>query len=191
MMEAAETIDLDFLQDDFIRAVLYPFAMADYEGVDSVSVNAVASSDVLVEASLDIVNEALGTAQRAGLIKQDEERIGAIRLTELGMAKFCLVRNDFFDDDEIEQLRGVLHDIEATEICQSPPYQAIKASCAGLGALPGQDSPCAGQWFSRARPDVVLNLKMGEEIPGPQFDGDGNQIIWYLKRCSESSLNHD
>lgn len=181
-MEAAASTDLDFLQDDLVKAVLYPFAMSDYDGSDSVSVNAVATSDVLAEASEDIVNEALATAQHAGLIEHDADRIGAIRLTPLGLAKFHLVRNDFFDDDEIERLRDVLHDVESTAIDQSPDYHAIKTSCAGLGALPGQDSPCAGQWFSRARPDVVLNLKVGEEIPGPQFDGDGNQIIWYLKK---------
>lgn len=179
----ATSLDLDFFQDDLVRAVLFPFAKADYEGLDTVSINAVASSEVLQGADSTVVNEALRTAQWAGLIELDNERIGAIRLTQIGLAKFFLVRNDFFDADEVDQLRKKFCIIDSTNLNQSSSYKSIQSECLGLGALPGQVCPVAGRWFSRGRPDEILSLRAGDEIPGPHFDGEGKQIIWYLKKA--------
>jgi len=182
-METATRLDLDFFQDYLVRAVLFPFAMADYEGLDTVSVNAIASSEILQDTDSKVVNEALRTAQQAGLIELDNDRIGAIRLTKLGLAKFYLVRNDFFDADEVEQLREELRIVDSTNLNRSSAYNLIQSECLGLGALPGQLCPVAGRWFSRGRPDEILSLRKGDEIPGPQFDGEGKHIIWYLNRA--------
>lgn len=138
--------ELDHVQDALVRAVLYPFAMADYDGQDSVSIRAVQSSDILDGISSDLVNEALATAQRAGLITWDEHRIGAIRLSELGFKKFCLVRDGFFDACENDLLRTELLGIDPDELQRSEIYYGMKKSCLGLGALPGQPCPVSGRW---------------------------------------------
>jgi hypothetical protein len=185
-MRANEILDFDSTQDDFVRAVMYPFAMADYEGLDSVSINAVTSSPIFEGVSADVINEALETAQNAGLIDWDQERVGAIRLTELGLAKFFLVRNDFFSDERNVSLRDAVSQFNSSTLRRSEPYQLIKASCPGLGALPGQTCPLSGQWQARRLEGKKLVIQEGEMIPFPEYDQEDKPVIWYLIR--ESSV---
>ena len=181
-MSVDSILDLDCLQDDFVRAVLYPFAMADYEGQDSVSMSAVAGSEILEGLPTLIVDEALGTAQRAGLIAWDEARVGTISLTPLGFAKFRLVRHDFFNDDRNDKLREDLIAIDPPDLQRSEEYRSIKQECSGLGVYPGQPCPVAGTWFARRLPNVLLIMQEGETFPINPVDSNGNPIIWYWKR---------
>lgn len=89
-----------------MKAILFPFDIADYDGGDSLSVNGIVSSEILKHATQKLANEALGIAQNAELIEWDEQRIGAVRLTDLGIKKPCLIRRDFFDDDKNEILKN-------------------------------------------------------------------------------------
>lgn len=180
MMEANEILDFDSLQDDFVRAVMYPFAMADYDGLDSVSINAVTSSALFEGVNTDVINEALETAQRAGLIDWDQERVGAIRLTKLGLAKFLLVRNGFFSDESNISLRGAILQFDSFTLQRSEPYRLIKASGTGLGALPGQPCPASGQWHARRLDGKKLDIQEGDTIPFPEYDQQDKPVIWYL-----------
>lgn len=172
--------ELDHVQDALVRAVLYPFAMADYDGQDSVSIRAVQSSDILDGISSDLVNEALATAQRAGLITWDEHRIGAIRLSELGFKKFCLVRDGFFDACENDLLRTELLGIDPDELQRSEIYYGMKKSCLGLGALPGQPCPVSGRWQARRLQGACLVIGENEIIPFPAYDDQARSVTWYL-----------
>ena len=172
--------ELDHIQDALVRAVLYPFAMADYDGQDSVSIKAVQSSDILDGISPDVVNEALATAQRSGLITWDEHRIGAIRLSELGLKKILLVRDGFFDARENSLLRSELLAIDPDELQRSEVYHGMKKSCLGLGALPGQPCPVSGRWQARRLQSACLFIGENEIIPFPAYDERARRVTWYL-----------
>ena len=179
-MNASEILDFDSAQEDFVRAVMYPFAMADYDGLDSVSINAVTSSPIFEGVSADVINEALETAQRAGLIDWDQERVGAIRLTKLGLAKFFLVRNDFFSDESNISLRDAMVQFDSFTLQRSESYRLIKALGTGLGALPGQRCPASGQWQARRLNGKKLDIQEGDTIPFPEYDQQDKPVIWYL-----------
>ena len=68
-MTSPSNLNIEPIPDDFIRAVLFPFAMADYHGEQSIRLSAVPDSDVLQGLPIDLVNEALSAAQEAGLIE--------------------------------------------------------------------------------------------------------------------------
>jgi hypothetical protein len=172
--------ELDTVQDDLVRAVIYAFALADYDGEESVSLKAVQSSGILEDISLDLVNEALGTAQRAGLVAWDEQRIGAIRLSKLGFKKFLLVRDDFFDERENRRLRETLSHIDPIELLASDVYKTLKRSSTGLAALPGQPCPVTGQWQARRLDSRRVTIREGDAIPFPQCDAHERRVIWYL-----------
>jgi hypothetical protein len=184
MMDALEAVELDYVQDDLVRAVMYPFAMADYEGNDAVSINAVASSIILENARPPIINEALSTAQWAGLIGWDSERVGAIRLSELGLSKLRLVRDDFLDDDEISRLRDGLRALDPDHLHQSEAYASRKAEFTGLGVFSGQLCPISGRWHTRRPVACTHIMRQGELTPGPFLDDDGNPVIWYLMKSA-------
>ncbi len=172
--------ELDHVQDALVRAVLYPFAVADYDGQDSISIKAVQSSDILDGISPDLLNEALATTQRSGLITWDEHRIGAIRLSEVGFKKFLLVRDGFFDARENSLLRSELLAIVPEELQRSDVYQRMKKSCLGLGARPGQPCPVSGRWQARRLENACLLIGENETIPFPAYDDKARRVIWYL-----------
>jgi hypothetical protein len=172
--------ELDHVQDALVRAVLYPFAVADYDGQDSVSIKAVQSSDILDGISPDLVNETLATAQRSGLITWDEHRIGAIRLSELGFKKFLLVRDGFFDAHQNSLLRSEILAIDPADLQRSEVYHRMKKSCLGLRALPGQPCPVTGRWQARRLNSACLLIGENETIPFPAYDDQARRVIWYL-----------
>jgi hypothetical protein len=188
-MTPTSAVELDHLQDDLIRAVLYPFAIADYDGGDAVPIRSVQSSEILDGLSPGVVNEALGTAQRAGLILWDVRRIGAIRLSELGFKKFLLARDGFFDTNENRLLRSALSCIDPAALQASEVYQEMKKSCLGLGALPGQPCPASGQWQARRLDNKRLVLRENDILPFPACDMNERRVIWYFvnenNRCND------
>jgi hypothetical protein len=178
-MTALTELDYDSTPDDLVRAVLYSFAMNDYEGEDSVALRGIASSAIFDGLKPEVVNEALATIQQAGLIEWDDERIGGISLTPVGVAKFLLVRNDFFDEDENELLRNRISNIDVSDLQKSQAYQSIKRKFSGLAALSGQICPLAGQWQAQRLSNKTIVAERGEFLPYPEFDDAGNQVIWY------------
>ncbi|WP_322403959.1 hypothetical protein [Massilia luteola] len=172
--------DLDTVPDDLVRAVMYAFAMADYDGEDTVSIKAIQSSDILDGMSNDLVNEALGTAQHAGLVAWDEQRVGAIRLSKLGLKKFLLVRDGFFDEQENRRLRDTLSRIDPVELLASDVYKTMKRSCTGLAVFPGQLCPVTGEWQARRLDSKRLIIREGESVPFPQYDTHDRPVTWYL-----------
>jgi hypothetical protein len=179
-MTSTNASDLDHVQDDLIRAVMYTFAIADYDGEDSVAIRAVQSSDILVDMSPDLVNEALGIAQRSGLIIWDSQRIGAIRLSELGIKKFLLVRDDFFDANENFLLREALSRLDPIMLQTSEVYQEMQKSTLGLGVLSGQSCPVSGQWQARRLDHKRLFIRENDIAPFPAWDVHQRRVIWYL-----------
>lgn len=180
-MTITPVLALDYLQDDFVRAVMYAFAIAGYEGQNSVSLNAVTNSEIFVNLPSTVIDEALRTAQRSELVTWDENRVEAISLTSLGLAKFRLVRDDFFDEDRNVQLRQNLAALDQDHLWQSQVYQSIKQECNGLGALPGQNCPATGTWFARRLSNSFRIMQEGETFPINPIDRNGDRIIWYLK----------
>jgi hypothetical protein len=173
-------LELDAAQDDLVRSVLYSFAMADYDGSDSVSIKGISGADILVNASPSIVNEALITAQKAGLIGWDESRVGAISLTELGKRKFLLVRDDFFDNAENERLSLKIGEYSSMRLAELESYVDMKARYAGLAAFAGELVPLAGTWHARRVEGQSLQLGEGEMLPAGRFDREGKPLLWYL-----------
>jgi hypothetical protein len=178
-MTQTEMQQLDTVQDDLVCAVMYAFAKADYGGADAVTIKAVQFSDILDGMSVDLVNEALLTAQQAGLVTWDERRVGAIRLTELGFRKYLLVRDDCFDDIRNRRLRHAVARIDPVALRDSECYRNIRKTCSGLAALPGQPCPQTGRWQARRPEHQYLFLREGDIIPFPAYDGD-DRVTWYL-----------
>lgn len=172
-------LDYDSTLDDLVRAVLYSFAMNDYDGEDSVALRSVAASDIFDGVKTEVVNEALATIQQAGLISWNDEQIGRINLTEVGFAKFQLVRNDFFDDDENELLRNRIATIDISDLQKSQSYQSIKKKFSGLAVLSGQICLESGRWQAQRLSNRTIVIEQGEFLPYPAFDEAGNQIIWH------------
>lgn len=173
-------LELDAAQDDLVRAVLYSFAMADYDGTDSVSIKGVIGADIFEAASPVITNEALYTAQRAGLIEWDESRVGAISMTDLGKRKFQLVRDDFFDNAEIDRLSLKIGEYSSMQLAELESYVDIKTRYTGLAAAAGDPVPVTGTWSARRGEGKSLQLDEGEILPAPRFDREGNPLLWYL-----------
>lgn len=113
-MQSTTELSLDGKHEILIKSVLFPFALADYDGSESLSVNGIAYSDILKHATRKLANEALSIAQNAGLIEWDEERIGAVRLTSLGIKKLHLVRRDFFDNEKNAALKNEISILSKT-----------------------------------------------------------------------------
>lgn len=179
-MNAAMVLVHDSTQDDLVRAVLYSFAMNDYDGNDTISLKSIVSSDIFDGIETEVVNEAVSTVQQAGLIEWDDAKIGAIRLTPVGRAKFLLVRNDFFDEDEIESLRDWIFDLKIDDLLDSPEYRSMKENFVGLAALSGDPCPQSGQWRAQKLSNKTIFIRIGELLPMPETDGVGNQVIWHL-----------
>lgn len=171
---------LDSAQDDLVSAVLYCFAMADYDGNDSVSIKGVSGADIFEKASPEIVNEALTTAQRTGLIGWDESRVGAISLTDLGKRKFQLVRDDFYDAAETERLSVKIGEYSTMRLVELESYVDMKSRYVGLAASAGEPVPSAGTWHARTNGGQSVQLDEGEILPGPRFDREGKPLLWYL-----------
>ncbi|AMP03019.1 hypothetical protein [Collimonas pratensis] len=179
-MTALTELDYDSTLDDLVRAVLYSFAMNDYDGEDSVALRSIAASDIFDDVKTEVVNEALATIQQAGLIAWNEEQIGRIGLTAVGIAKFQLVRNDFFDDEENELLRNRLVAINISDLQKSQTYQSLKRKFSGLAVLSGQMCPQSGRWQAQRLSHKTIAVEQGELLPYPKFDHAGNQVIWHL-----------
>ncbi|WP_211442574.1 hypothetical protein [Collimonas humicola] len=187
-MNATAELVHDSTQDDFVRAVLYSFAISDYEGNETITLKSIVSSDIFDGMEIEIVNEAVSTVQQAGLIEWDDTKIGAIRLTPVGRAKFLLVRNDFFDGDEIEALRDWFADLNIHDLLASPEYRSMKKNFVGLAALSGQLCPLSGQWRAQRLSNKTVFTRIGELLPVPETDGVGNQVIWHLLK-SENTVS--
>ncbi|HWW99679.1 hypothetical protein [Collimonas sp.] len=185
-MDAATAFVHDSTQDDLVRAVLYSFAMNDYEGNDTITLKGIVSSEIFDGIETEMVNEAVSTVQQAGLIEWDDTKIGAIRLTSVGRTKFLLVRNDFFDDDEVESLRDCLVDLNIRDLLASPEYRSMKKFFIGLAALPGQPCPLTGQWRAQRLANKTAFIRTGELLPVPETDDAGNQVIWHLLRAENT-----
>jgi hypothetical protein len=178
-MTVLTELDYDSSLDDLVRAVLYSFAMNDYDGEDSVALRSIAASDIFDGIKIEVVNEALTTIQQAGLIEWNDEQIGRINLTAVGFAKFQLVRNDFFDDDENELLRNRIATIDISDLQKSQSYQSIKRKFSGLAVLPGQICLESGRWQAQRLSNRTIVIEQGEFLPYPEFDEAGNQVIWH------------
>ncbi|MES2742977.1 MAG: hypothetical protein V4754_18800 [Pseudomonadota bacterium] len=179
LSDSEKKIDFDFVQEYLIRAACYQFAVADYEGVDSISLNGIIFSDILSGKPFAIANEVIQTAQSAGIIEWDSERIGAVRLTTLGIKKFFLIRRDLCDEDENEELIEEILNMADGDLFLSKNYMDIKKFFTGLSILPGERSPASGAWHSTCLNKTVM-LAEGEFSPFEEFDLDGNYLIWSL-----------
>lgn len=142
------------VENDLIKAVLYPFALCDYEGTTAITLKSVSSSDLFEEIHIDVINKALDVSQRAELIDWDEDKIGGIRLTKTGLARFMQVRDEFFDADALRLLKESLEEIDAVhEAAPTTTVPRAKASdpCPRsgvwqpLGAMAGQKRYRAGE----------------------------------------------
>lgn len=174
--------DIESIPDDFIRAVLFPFAMADYDGQETVRLSAVSNSDVLSGLPIDLVNEALSAAQQAGLIEPVDERPGAVALTPLGKKKFLLVRDDFFDDDAIADLRRTLAALDLPALRGSGDYRQHQQTCTALAAYPDQPCPRTGRWLARRLAQRQCELQEGDCMPLPELDEQDQPVFWYLMK---------
>ncbi|WP_288068732.1 hypothetical protein [Herbaspirillum sp.] len=181
-MTSPPNLDIESIPDDFIRAVLYPFAMADYDGAQAIRLSAVPDSDVLHGLPIDLVNEALSAAQEAGLIEMVEERPGAIALTPLGRKKFLLVRDGFYDDDAIDDLRRILATLDLRALRLSEDYRQHRQSCTALAACPDQPCPRTGRWLARRLEQRQCELREGDAMPLPEVDAQDRPVFWYLMK---------
>ncbi|NQE49505.1 hypothetical protein [Herbaspirillum rubrisubalbicans] len=181
-MTTPSSPDYEFIPDDFIRAVLYPFAMADYDGTEAIRLSAVPGSDVFDDLPIDLVNEALSAAQEAGLIEAVEERPGAIAMTPLGKKKFLLVRDDFFDDDALAELRDTLAALDLSALRRSSDYRQHQQSCTALAVYPTQPCPQTGRWLARRLEGRQCVIQEGESVPLPELDAHDAPVLWYLMK---------
>ncbi len=182
LMTSPPNPDIESIPDDFIRAVLFPFAMADYDGAQAIRLSAVPDSDVLHGLPIDLVNEALSAAQEAGLIEMVEERPGAIAMTPLGKKKFLLVRDGFYDDDAIDELRRILATLDLRALRLSGDYRQHRQSCTALAACPDQPCPCTGRWLARRLEQRQCELREGDAMPLPEVDAQDRPVFWYLMK---------
>ncbi|MDR6583221.1 hypothetical protein HBH1_01454 [Herbaspirillum sp. BH-1] len=181
-MKSAVLRDYESTPDDLVRAVLYPFCMADYDGDEAIRGSAVRTSDVLDGRRVELVNEALSAAQEAGLIEQVEDRPGAIAMTLLGKKKFLLVRDDFLDDEVVVQLRDELKGIDLYAMLESQAYRHHKQTCTALAVFPEQPCPVSGRWVARRLDQRQCALREGDPVPLPELDENDDPVFWYLMK---------
>jgi hypothetical protein len=150
-MQAGVELQNDSIQDALIKAVLYSFAMCDYEGAEPITLKSVSSCELFDGAHIDVVNKSFAAAQRATLIEWDEAKIGGIRLTKTGVARFILVRDDFFDADALRLLKEKIEKVEMA--------RQEESTATIIRAKAGQPCPRSGVWQSQeaqAREQIYL-----------------------------------
>ncbi|WP_434114375.1 type VI immunity family protein [Paraburkholderia caffeinilytica] len=78
-------------------------------------------------------------------------------------------------DDSVDE-----YSVESSLPGEQHPPADLPPRAAVLSALPGQPCPRGGEWFNHFLKKTV-HVESGEPMPGPEVDGNGNGIVWFLR----------
>jgi len=103
-------------------------------------------------------------------------------MTPLGRKKFLLVRDGFYDDDAIGDLRRTLVALNLHALRLSDDYLQHRQSCTALAAYPDQPCPRTGRWLARRLEQQQRELREGDAMPLPEVDAQDRPVFWYLMK---------
>jgi hypothetical protein len=155
-------------------AGLFPFAEANYDGVESVRSSSIVGSRFFISLKSHTQKQNIFDAmQYFNYIKKDEEKIGWLKLTSAGLNYFNEIKDLYFQDDFMYHLQDVIDrnlnvDNDATEYV------------APLSARPNTICSKAGIWFAPNDGKREIRMNMGEKFPVAQ-SGSTGEMIWYRK----------